>query len=391
MLAADLPSSADIVVIGGGIVGAATCYWLARAGRKVVLLERGVAAAGATGRNGGFITIGAAMPYPQVISHFGEETARAIVQLTRENSLLVRHFVAEEQIACDYREPGHLQLAVNEKQYHKQAHSQEALRNAGILTHLLDRQQTQEAIATPLGLEIVGGLFTPGTALVHPARLVAGILHAAQRYGASLVQAQVTGFSQESQGVRLETTSGTISAGAVVVAVNAWIPSLLPQFQQVITPVRGQVLAYEPVPPIFTAGMGADISGTGEYWQQTPDGTIVLGGCRAVAPGQERNEMVSQPTAKVQTALEAIFPQLFPALTGLQVRQRWAGLMAFTPDYLPIVDCVPELPAVRVVGGFSGHGMPFATRLGQLVARAISGEDTPELAPFSLERPTLAQ
>ncbi len=390
-LSVDLPSSADVVVIGGGIVGASTCYWLARAGRQVVLLERSAAAAGATGRNGGFVTIGPAMSYPRAIEQFGEETANAILRLTLENRLLVRQMVAEEHIACDYREPGHLHLALNEQQYREQAQSQVALQKASVTTHLLNRQQTQEYIATPLGSDIIGGMFTPGTALVNPAHLVAGILKAAHRRGARLVQANVTGFAPDNNSVRIETTRGTIHAHAAVVATNAWIPMLLPPFKSVITPVRGQVLAYAPTAPIFTAGMGADISGTGEYWQQTPDGTIVLGGCRAVAPDREIDKQVSQPTPEVQTALEAIFPRLFPALTQLQVRQRWAGLMAFTLDYLPVVDRVPELPAIWVAGGFSGHGMPFATRLGQLVASAVSGADTPELVPFRLNRPTLAQ
>lgn len=390
-LSSDLPSAADVVVVGGGIVGASTCYWLTRAGKNVVLLERSAVAAGATGRNGGFITIGPAMLYPRAIEQFGEATARAILQLTLENRLLVRQMIAEEQIACDYREPGHLSLALHEQQYHEQEQAQVAMQHAGFNTHLLNRQQTQEYVATPLGQDIVGGLFTPGMALVHPSRLVAGILHAAQRRGACYAQANVTGFTSQVNGVQLETTLGAIRARAVVVAVNAWIPALLPQFKQAITPVRGQVLAYAPVAPVFSAGLGADSSGTGEYWQQTPDGTIVLGGCRAVTPGREAGNLVSQPTTEVQTALEALLPRLFPALAGLQVRQRWAGLMAFTPDYLPVVDRVPQLPAVWIVGGFSGHGMPFATRLGQLVADAVSDADTPELEPFRLNRPTLTQ
>ena len=70
---------------------------------------------------------------------------------------------------------------------------------------------------------------------------------------------------------------------------------------------------------------------------------------------------------------------------------RWAGLMAFTADYLPVADRAPELPGVWVTGGFCGHGMPFGMRLGQLLAEAATtGVRPAELAPLRVDRPTLA-
>ena len=99
---------------------------------------------------------------------------------------------------------------------------------------------------------------------------------------------------------------------------------------------------------------------------------------------------MSLPTLEVQTALEHILPRLFPALNGLRVEHRWAGLMAFTRDYLPIADHVPDIPHAWVVGGFSGHGMPFGLRLGQLLAETVtSGLPPVALKPFRLDRPTL--
>ena len=136
--------------------------------------------------------------------------------------------------------------------------------------------------------------------------------------------------------------------------------------------------------------MAVNITGTGEYWQQTLDSSIVLGGCRAAAPQKDVNVRNSGPTQEVQPALEQVFPRLFPTLSGLSVTQRWAGLMAFTPDYLPIADVVPYMQGVWVVGGFSGHGMPFGMRLGQLLAEAVTSNAVPDaLLPFRLTRPTL--
>jgi glycine/D-amino acid oxidase-like deaminating enzyme len=75
----------------------------------------------------------------------------------------------------------------------------------------------------------------------------------------------------------------------------------------------------------------------------------------------------------------------------LHVARRWAGLMAFTSDGMPIADRAPGLPGVWIVGGFCGHGMPFGMRLGQLLAEAaVSGAKPEALAPFRLDRPTLS-
>src|SRR5262249_35215316 len=169
-----------------------------------------------------------------------------------------------------------------------------------------------------------------------------------------------------------------------------WLGQIIPALAPAVTPVRGQALAFAPAPALFRLGMGAALTPTGEYWQQAPDGTIILGGCRAVAPEQDIGIRDSRPTAEVQDALEQVLPRLFPALTGLRVARRWAGLMAFTPDFLTIGDRAPDLPNTWVVGGFCGHGMPFGMRLGQLLSHAAaSGERPAALAPFRLDRETL--
>lgn len=390
VLSADLPISADYVVIGGGYLGASTCYWLARAGANVVLLERDAPAYGATGRNGGFLSLGPAEAYPQAIRRLGHQTARDVLQVTLESRSLLRQVLTEEEIVCGYRETGTLALALDTDQQRAFAQSHTSLEADGVATQLLNRQQVQELISTPLGPEIVGGLLTPETALVHPARLVYSLLMAAQRRGALCVHAKVLRLVSDENTVVVHTSQGTIRTQHVIVATNAWLADLLPSLKQVVVPVRGQVLAYAPLSPIFSTGMAVDMTGTGEYWQQTLDGSIVLGGCRAIAPQQDVDVRVSQPTQEVQQALEQVFPRLFPMLSGLHVTQRWAGLMAFTPDYLPVADRVPNMKNVWGVGGFSGHGMPFGMRIGQLLAESVTRSVVSNaLLPFRLARPTL--
>jgi glycine/D-amino acid oxidase-like deaminating enzyme len=388
---AELPAGADIVVVGGGLLGAATAYWLARAGADVTLIEARALASGASGRNGGFVVAGTAAAYPEAIERHGHAAARAVWTLTLESRVLLRQALAEEAIDCDYREPGLLQLALGAEQLGRIARVVAALRADDFEAQLLDRTQVQDLIGTPLGPEIAGGLFAPENGLLHSARLVQGLAGAAVRHGARVCEeTPALELRSDNSGVLVRTPRGDLRARGAVVAINAWSAGLLPALAGLITPVRGQVLAYAPCAPVFRCGMGAAVTPTGEYWQQAPDGSIILGGCRADAPGGDVGVTVSEPTAEIQAAIEQIFPRLFPELGELRVARCWAGLMAFTSDGMPIADQAPGLPGAWFVGGFCGHGMPFGMRLGQLLAEATMSNAKPEpLAPFRLDRPTL--
>ncbi|MBO0795680.1 MAG: FAD-binding oxidoreductase, partial [Ktedonobacteraceae bacterium] len=265
-----------------------------------------------------------------------------------------------------------------------------ALQGEGISIEMLNREQVQGLIKTPLSAEIIGGRLLAEDGIIHPARFIQGLAHASQRYGAQIYQASVTHVHSHSKGVQVHTVQGSLDARAVIVATNAWISELLPEVSDLITPVRGQILSYAPTASVFPVGLSASVTETGEYWQQRLDGTIIVGGCRAAALGQDRGVYLETPTPEVQHALEQVLPRFFPMLSDLHIDHRWAGLMAFTPDYLPIADQMPAYPHVWVVGGFCGHGMPFGMRLSQLLAEEIA-RDTPleELKSFRFDRATL--
>jgi gamma-glutamylputrescine oxidase len=385
-----LPARSGVVVVGGGLLGACAAYWLARAGAQVTLVEQGAPAFGATGRNGGFMVVGTAESYPAAIERLGHSAARTIMQITIDSRQLLRAVSGEEQLNCQYREAGRVNLELNEEERAAHARSVAALRADGFDAEQIDRAQLQELITTPLAPEIVGAIYSREDGLLHSAQFIHGMLSAAQRHGARLCAATVTGIARDGGGVRVETSQGSISADSVVLAVNAWSDQLVPELRGVITPVRGQILNYAPTQKVFHCGVGGAITPTGEYWHQTPDGSIVLGGCRAIAPGGEVGMLEDGTTPEVQAALEGVFPRLFPELRGLRVERRWSGPMAFTRDYTPIADRVPGIDRAWFVGGFCGHGMPFGLRLGQLLAEAATSGTAPEtLAPLRLDRPTL--
>lgn len=386
-----LPRSAEVAVIGGGLHGVSVAYWLARMGARPVLIERGSLAAGATGRNGGLMVAGTAEGYSAAIERLGQATAQSIWQTTVDNHALLADVLSQEQLDVGYRDIGHLKLALGADELSLQRRDADLLRCDGFAAEILDRAQTQQLVATPLGKEITGGMLLSNSGTVHSARLVHGLAAAARRHGARIViKTAVQAISIDRKGLCIRTTAGLLHADHVVVALNAWNSTLLPQLAGFITPVRGQALAYEPIAPIFRTGCSAGLTPTGEYWQQTDDGTIVVGGCRAAAPDHDIGMRSQTVTGEVQSAIETILPRLFPQLPPLRVARRWGGMMAFTNDHTPIVDRAPELPGAWVVGGFSGHGMPFGMMIGRTLAHSVL-QDIPEplLAPFALNRPSL--
>jgi len=157
---------------------------------------------------------------------------------------------------------------------------------------------------------------------------------------------------------------------------------VLPELAAAVRPTRGQVLVTDPLPelryerPHYARG-GYD------YWHQLRDGRLVIGGSRDAAFGEEQTA-VEATTPLVQERIEA----LASALTGgpVQVARRWSGIWGTTADEIPLVGRVPGREDVWIAGGYSGHGNVFGLACGDLVARAILGERTPELDLFDPAR-----
>ena len=388
-LSTELPSTIDVAVIGGGIIGASTCYWLAREGLSTALLERTSLAYGATGRNGGFVVVGPSMAYHNAIERFGHEQAKAILQLTCESQVILNQVLDEEEIDCGFREPGSLRLALTDSQLEDLADEAEALQNDGFPAVIFDQSSTQELIRTPISNEILGSQFLPNQGMVHSAALVQGLAQAAKRHGAQIYQAEVLNVTSNNGDVSLLTSRGTLHAKFVISAINAWTSKLFPDFVDLIMPIREQMLAYAPVDPVFNTSVSM-AGATCEYWQQTPEGVILIGGGNSFAEKENMRTWDTQPTLAIQNAIQQVLPRLFPELSKLRVTHRWAGLLDYTTDGCPIIDQVPNMLGVFVIGGLSGHGMPFAMRVGQLMAGAVKrGTLPPDLNPYRLDRPSL--
>jgi len=377
-----LPDRAEVVILGAGIMGAATAYWLARLGQRALVVERNPApSAGATGRNAGLHVPGAAEGYAETTDRLGRAAARAITQATESNRQLLEAVLAKEEIQASYAQAGFFALAAAGDEAARAQRSAALLRADGFAAEWLDRAAAEAAWGTRLGEQFTGALFNPSGAALHSARYTQGVAAAAQRLGAHFCfDTTVTSVSAAGDGWRVATTTGTVRATQVVVALNAWAGDLFPPLAQLLLPVRGHILVTEPLagrlrPWSANAGF--------EYGQQLPDGRLLIGGRRksrpdrdegyAPAPGQ--NAPAVEPA--VVAALEAVLPEIIPAAAGVATSQAWAGVMDFSPDHQPLAGAWPGRRGLWLLVGFSGHGMPFSQVLPYGLAAQIAGADGP--------------
>jgi glycine/D-amino acid oxidase-like deaminating enzyme len=263
----------------------------------------------------------------------------------------------------------------------------ESRRTDGLDVEAVEASALRRWLAVEPAAEIVGGKFNADAAQVHSGDLVHGLLAAAVRHGARVCTGvDVRAFEPGGGGVRIVTEQGDVHAGAVCMSVNAWSAQLIPALRGIVTPVRGQALAYAASPRAFDVGIGVSVTPTGEYGQQLPSGEIVFGGCRAHAPGRDVGSYAVDGSDEVQRELEAVLPRLFPGMRLGAVTQRWSGTMAFTPDHDPIIGRLGAMP-LYYTGGFSGHGMPYAMRFGGWLARsALAGDLVEDARTYSDDR-----
>lgn len=135
-----------------------------------------------------------------------------VLILTLESKALLRRILTEEEFACDYRETGRLALSIDADHMEHLKRSAADLQVDGVSARILSHQEVQEYVRTPLGQEIIGGQLTEEGGLVHSSRLVHGLAHAAQRYGAHLYAANVLQLAPDKKGVHISTTNGSLYA-----------------------------------------------------------------------------------------------------------------------------------------------------------------------------------
>ena len=384
-------SEAEIAIVGGGITGASAALWLARAGVRAAVLEGRTIAAGASGRNGGFLLAGTAESYATAIARYGRERARRIWDFSTRNQRLAASLADELAAlgwATGFRRTGSLRIAATDAELAELVASDALQREDGWDAELLPRDRLPACIQA----YYTGAAYYPGDGEIQPARFVAGLARLAEQAGAAIYETSpVARIEPEGAGVRITTDGGTLRAGAALLATNAWLPEMLGPLGDgaatlagAIVSTRGQMLVTAPVTErLFDSPCYADEGY--QYWRQLEDGRLVVGGWRNTSFATE-NTSDETPGGAVQSSLDAFVHETL-GLAGLPIERRWAGIMAFSRDGLPYVGRLPgQQSNLYVAGGYTGHGNASAILAARTIADLILGQPTPDADLFDPAR-----
>jgi glycine oxidase len=359
----------DVVVVGGGPVGAACARELALAGRRVLALDP-------DGDTGQAWRAAAGMLAPQLeadqddpLLELGlaardhcEALASALRESTGTDIGLWREGIAH--VAADEKEAGELWSKVAWQ------------RQQGHLADWLDAGEVKSR--WPWLGATAGALWAPHEGAVDPERLVAGLRQDARRLGAVVEQDAATAI--ETRGDRVTGVAGRrgrYAAGDVIVAAGAWSSAIAGVPRPIaVAPVRGQMAAF----PWPSKARRAIVYGRGGYLLAR--GNEAIAGSTMEYAGFDRH-VTPSGLAKVFASAAA----LCPALSGAEARRTWAGLRPMTPDGLPIIGAEPRLQGLWYATGHGRNGVLLAGLTGLLLRQLLDGETPDEdLEPFAPDR-----
>lgn len=371
-------ASADVCVVGAGVTGLACAHRLVAGGADVVVLEAERVAAGASGRNGGFASAGTGLALPDAAELIGRPTAAALHRATDAALDHMLGLAAAQGDPDAVRRTGSLWLAAQDEA----AGMRTAL--AALAAEGVECREARDLVPAPMRPHYADAALFPRDCMLQPARWTRALAVAAAEAGARIHErSAVTGLERRDGGWRVRTAAAAVSAGAVVCACDGLVPRLVPELRGIVYPVRGQMLATAPLPDTVVALPTHSDHGF-VYARPTVDGRLAIGGCRTADLEAEYTD-VGRPTRRVQWALDRYVAGRM-GLSGVQVTHRWAGIMGFSADLLPLAGEVPGRPALYVSGGYSGVGNVQGVVCGRLVADLIAGRAHTLAGPLSPAR-----
>ncbi len=372
----DLPPAADVAIVGSGYTGLHAALVLARAGARVVVLEKETIGWGASSRNGGMLTPGLKAPLRKILKWYGKERAREFWQWSLQAIDHVAETVAQEGIHCDFDRRGHIALA------YKPAHFEFFKSHKAWMAQEFgyDRQTLVEREALPAEIgsrSYYGGLSDDTSAGLQPAEYVTGLACAAARYGAALVEyAEVTALQRRRDGFRLLTSQGELEVREVLLATNGYTTGLSPPVRSGIFPVGSYIIVTAPLPADLQdeisprRRMFYDSKYFLNYFRLTPDGRLLFGGRNNLSTSLDLLDSARQ----LHTRMLEVFPQLqqFP------LTHTWTGKLGVTTDLMPHIG---RLDGVHYAYGYAGHGVSIASYLGKEVGMLLAGQKS--RSPFA--------
>jgi glycine/D-amino acid oxidase-like deaminating enzyme len=396
--------SADVVVIGGGYTGLWAAWHLKKLEpeARVALLEADVCGRGPSGRNGGFCN-SMWFSLPNMRRRWGDEGALAVARAARDAVDAVEAFCREQGVDAWFRRGGYLQVSTAAPQDRTWDEPATACRELGeACVQPLTPDEVAARCASPA---FRGGAFYPDAATVQPARLARGLRERLLAAGVEIHEhspvrhlhpngsiAAPIGAQKlpdrDDGGVIARTASGSVRAGAAIVAIGGAAKAARAPLRDALTVTSSHIVLTEPVPELleqvgWTGGECiTDCRTMLHYFRTTPDGRIAfgLGGGRISMGGRLRGRAEIDP-ATIALARERLH-HYFPGLQGRRLTHAWGGPIDVSPTHLPLV--VP-LSGSRTfaAAGYTGNGVGPSHMVGRTLASlALDRRDGYTLLPF---------
>jgi sarcosine oxidase subunit beta len=352
--------TADVVLIGGGIVGSSIAYHLVAAGCKnVLVIERETAQGkGSTGKSMGGVR--------------AQFSTTVNIQMSLYSIPFYASFEERLGYPCGYRAQGYLFCATNEKHlsylranYKKQIEA--GLRDA----RLVDGIEICKQFPELRGDDIVGGSFCSSDGFVDPYSAMIGFMNWASEHGATLWKnTGVTGIAANDGSFEIATTRGPVSTRTIVNCAGAWAGSIakLLDIHLPVEPLRRMLVPTEPFDQFpHTAPMIIDMS-TGFHFRPEGRGFLLAWNDPEETPGYKLDFDPSFIEKILTRAADRV-----PVFENVAVnpKRAWAGLYEMTPDHHPILGESPEVPGFFFANGFSGHGVMHAPATGRILSDLI--------------------
>ncbi|TME03266.1 MAG: FAD-binding oxidoreductase [Chloroflexi bacterium] len=365
--------SADVVIAGGGIMGCALAFQLAKRDVDVILLERETLGSQSTGKCAGGVRQQFSMP--------------ANVSLQRLSVRLFENFEAETGHPADFRQLGYLFVLTLPQQVEDFRHNMEMWHSLGLSeARWVDSAEAAKMVPVLNVDDVLGCTYCPTDGIASPADVTSGYASAARRRGARLKEGvEVVGIDVGGgrvQGVR--TSAGDIATRVVFNCAGAWSASIgrMAGLEIPVLPYRRHIAVTGTFPAVpRNSPMTVDFQ-TSLYFHPEGDGVLIGMSDRTEPPGYV--------TDVNWEFLEKMFEQAArraPALASAGIKTAWAGLYETTPDHQAILGPVPELEGFWCAAGFSGHGFMQAPAAALLLAQLLLEHRSEiDISPFAFTR-----